>query len=378
MKEASPCGWSRWCSTCGQRSSMFSSAISHRVVAAEAPRRLAPRTRDSSKRGSSKPMQKVLHRLLDVPRHQRRRWCWSRRRRTGRRPRARRRAGGCGWRRPGWPGIPRTSRRTRSPARAASARFHQRCGLHAGARELHPGAGHDVAHALPDGPRRRDVVEAQVVVDRLQVEPSARRRARAARQHRLDLGGEHQRARRRRATYSGLTPMRSRTRYIASSRASSMAMANMPLSRRRKAMPSRSYRRRMHLGVGVRAQLHALRAQLGGQFDVVEDLAVLHHGDPAVVGDEGLVAAGDVDDGQAPVADARRRAPAGCQMPSSSGPRCTSARAIAASCAGGSALRGRGPSSRRCRTSVGSLAGQAAQRPAAGSAGRAARLCSRT
>jgi hypothetical protein len=58
-----------------------------------------------------------------------------------------------------------------------------------------------------------------------------------------------------------------------------------------------------HLGVRVRLQLRALRAQLGGEFHVVEDLAVLHHRDPAIVRNEGLVAAGNVDDGQAPVAD---------------------------------------------------------------------------
>ena len=45
---------------------------------------------------------------------------------------------------------------------------------------------------------------------------------------------------------------------------------------------------------------------------MIEDLAVLHHGDLPVVADKGLVAAADVDDGQAPVADghtARGRVP---------------------------------------------------------------------
>jgi hypothetical protein len=42
------------------------------------------------------------------------------------------------------------------------------------------------------------------------------------------------------AMYSGLTPIRSRTRYITSSRASSIAMANMPFSRLTNSMPSRS------------------------------------------------------------------------------------------------------------------------------------------
>ena len=58
-----------------------------------------------------------------------------------------------------------------------------------------------------------------------------------------------------------------------------------------------------HLGVGLTFELHALGAQFGGEFDVVEDFAVLHHGDLAIVADKGLVAAAQVDDGQAPVAN---------------------------------------------------------------------------
>ena len=58
-----------------------------------------------------------------------------------------------------------------------------------------------------------------------------------------------------------------------------------------------------HLGVRAGVQAHALGAQFGRQFDVVEDLAVLHDGDLSVIGHERLVAAADVDDGQAPVAD---------------------------------------------------------------------------
>jgi hypothetical protein len=46
----------------------------------------------------------------------------------------------------------------------------------------------------------------------------------------------------------------------------------------------------------VRAQFHAVRAQLGGQLDVVEDLAVLDDSHAAVVRNEGLVTAADVDD----------------------------------------------------------------------------------
>ena len=53
----------------------------------------------------------------------------------------------------------------------------------------------------------------------------------------------------------------------------------------------------------MRIEPHALRAQLRGELHVVEDLAVLHDRDLSVVRDEGLVAAGEVDDREAPVAD---------------------------------------------------------------------------
>jgi hypothetical protein len=105
------------------------------------------------------------------------------------------------------------------------------------------------------------------------------------------------------ATYSGLTPMRSRTRYSASSRKSSMAMANMPLSLLTNEMPSRSYRRRMTSVSDAVLSYHTLAAQVGRQFDVVEDFTVLHNGDLAIVGHERLVPAAQVDDRQAHVAN---------------------------------------------------------------------------
>ena len=50
-------------------------------------------------------------------------------------------------------------------------------------------------------------------------------------------------------------------------------------------------------------ELHTLLAQLGGQFDVVEDFTVLHNSNLAVATYKGLMAAANVDDGQAPVAN---------------------------------------------------------------------------
>jgi hypothetical protein len=58
----------------------------------------------------------------------------------------------------------------------------------------------------------------------------------------------------------------------------------------------------MHLSIRCRRSCTPWRAQLGGQLDVVEDFAVLHHSNLAVVGHKGLVAAAQIDDGQAPVA----------------------------------------------------------------------------
>ena len=52
----------------------------------------------------------------------------------------------------------------------------------------------------------------------------------------------------------------------------------------------------------MRVQAHTLGTQLGSQLHMVENFTVLHHGDLAVVADKGLVAAAQVDDGQAPVA----------------------------------------------------------------------------
>jgi hypothetical protein len=51
-----------------------------------------------------------------------------------------------------------------------------------------------------------------------------------------------------------------------------------------------------HLRVGMRTARHAAPRQIGCQLDMIEDLAVLHHGDAAIVGDEGLMSARKVDD----------------------------------------------------------------------------------
>ena len=57
------------------------------------------------------------------------------------------------------------------------------------------------------------------------------------------------------------------------------------------------------LGVRVGVQRHAVAPKHLGELDEIEDFAVLHHCDQPVVGHHGLVAAGDVDDREPPVAD---------------------------------------------------------------------------
>ena len=59
---------------------------------------------------------------------------------------------------------------------------------------------------------------------------------------------------------------------------------------------------KQHLGVRPGAAGIGRTREFGGQFPVVVDLAVLDDGDHAVVRDEGLVAAGQVDDRQALIA----------------------------------------------------------------------------
>ena len=179
--------------------------------------------------------------------------------------------------------------------------------LHAAAaRVALPGAGHDVAHAFKSRPGRRDVVERQVVVDGLQVH--ARLLGQGGPQG-FQLGAEHH----------ALAVVVHVQRFDADAVAREVerVFARVVDGDGEHAVePAQAgdafalVQAQDDLGVRMRVQPHALGAQLGRQFDVVEDLAVLHHGDLAVVADKGLVAAAQVDDGQAPVADghATRRA----------------------------------------------------------------------
>jgi hypothetical protein len=61
----------------------------------------------------------------------------------------------------------------------------------------------------------------------------------------------------------------------------------------------------MTLGVALGVEDMAQRLQLGDQFLVVVDLAVEDHHHRAVFVEQRLLAGGDVDDGQAPVAEAQ-------------------------------------------------------------------------
>ncbi len=179
--------------------------------------------------------------------------------------------------------------------------------LSAAAREPHPGARQHVLQSLPDGPGRRDVVEAQVVVQRLQVQLRCGPTRAQHRQHRLELRREQhlaavvapvQRldadavARQVHRVFAGVVDGDGEHAVEAPQEGDALALVQA----------------QEHLGVRGRAQRDALRAQLGGQFHVVEDLAVLHQRDAAVVGHQGLVAARQVDDGKPPVAQ-RHAAP---------------------------------------------------------------------
>ena len=56
--------------------------------------------------------------------------------------------------------------------------------------------------------------------------------------------------------------------------------------------------------VAARAKDVAKRLQLGNQVDEVVDFAIEYHDDAAVFVEQGLMAGGEVDDGQAPMAQA--------------------------------------------------------------------------
>ena len=61
------------------------------------------------------------------------------------------------------------------------------------------------------------------------------------------------------------------------------------------------------LGIGTRAKGVTKALQFGNQFDKVVNLAVEHHHHAAVLIEQRLLTAGDVDDGQAPVAETHAR-----------------------------------------------------------------------
>ena len=103
------------------------------------------------------------------------------------------------------------------------------------------------------------------------------------------------------ARNSGRMPKPSRARNSSRASRSQMAKANSPFNLLQAGLAPLLVGVDEDLGVGARAEAVAERLELRGQLGVVEDLAVLHRPQPAVLVGDRLVAAREVDDREAGV-----------------------------------------------------------------------------
>ncbi len=125
----------------------------------------------------------------------------------------------------------------------------------------------------------------------------------AGREDRLDLGGEERADRGGRAQYSGLTPRRSRASSRRHRRLSQMAKANIPRRWSTHAVAPLFVPVDDRLGVRSGAVAVSDGLQLGPEVGVVVDLAVVADPHRPVLVAQRLLAGGQVDDAQPPVAE---------------------------------------------------------------------------
>jgi hypothetical protein len=197
-----------------------------------------------------------------------------------------------------------------------------------------------LARLLEDGARLGHVAQREVLFHRQRVDVAPQA---AMGQQRLQFGAEQQRAVVQQRVVHGLDAQAVARHEEGLRLRSHSAKANMPRKRLTQSSPQDSQACTMTLGVALGVEHMAQGLQFGDQFLVVVDLAVEDDDHRAVFVEQRLLAGGDVDDGQAPVAQPTPGSM--CRLPSSGrGAVCESFMRCSTACA-----MGRCRGCRRCR-----------------------------